>query len=236
MEKIIHRADTRGKFEYGWLKTNYTFSFSQYYDPERVQFGLLRVLNDDIFEAGRGFSTHSHGNMEIVTIPLQGALAHRDSTGHEEIIRANDVQIMSAGTGIHHSEVNASDSEPVSLLQIWVFPDRNGHQPRYDQKSFDPAERLDALQVLVTPDKSDGNLWLNQDAWFSRAEISESKSLKYSLYNRKNGVCLFVIDGGVRVGENELNKRDGLGIWDASEIEVAAHAAADVLFIEVPMS
>ena len=236
MEKIIHRADTRGKFEYGWLKTNYTFSFSQYYDPERVQFGLLRVLNDDIFEAGRGFSTHSHDNMEIVTIPLQGALAHRDSTGHEEIIRANDVQIMSAGTGIHHSEVNASDSEPVSLLQIWVFPHRNGRQPRYDQKSFNPAERLNALQYLVTPDKSDGNLWLNQDAWFSRAEISEGKSLKYSLHNRKNGVCLFVIDGGVRVGENELNKRDGLGIWDASEIEVAAHAAADVLFIEVPMS
>jgi redox-sensitive bicupin YhaK (pirin superfamily) len=235
MQKIIHRADTRGKFDYGWLKTSHTFSFNQYYDPDRVHFGLLRVLNDDTVESGQGFSTHPHDNMEIVTIPLEGALAHKDSTGHEQVIRANDVQVMSAGTGIWHSEYNASDSENVSLLQIWVFPDQKGHQPRYDQKSFNPTERMNTLQYLVTPDKSDSNLWLNQDAYFSLAKISTGKSLKYALHNRQNGLYIFLIDGGIKIGEDEFSKRDGLGLWDVSDIDILALTKADVLFIEIPM-
>jgi len=236
MKKIIHKANTRGSFDYGWLKTNHTFSFSNYYDPERVNFGMLRVLNDDFVAAGQGFGTHPHNDMEIVTIPLDGALAHKDSTGSEGVIYPDEVQIMSAGTGIRHSEYNHLQNGESNFLQLWIFPDKKGHKPRYNQKSFNPEERRNKFQFIVTPEKKDGNLWLNQDTYLSRVDLDNGNSINYKTHTQENGAYLFLIDGEIKVVDETLSKRDGIGIWDTDEFTISAANDSQILIIEVPMN
>ena len=236
MKKIIHKADSRGHFDYGWLKTYHTFSFSNYYDPERVNFGMLRVLNDDEIEGGQGFGTHPHSDMEIITIPLEGAVAHKDSSGGEGVIYPDEIQIMSAGTGIQHSEFNHLSDGTTKLLQLWIFPDKKGHKPRYDQKFFDSEERKNKLQFIVTSEKKDGNLWLNQDAYLALTDLGKDKSINYSIHTEGNGVYLFLIDGKISVGDETLSKRDGIGIWDTDDFSVLANSDSKILLIEVPMN
>ena len=235
MKKIVHKADSRGYFDYGWLKTHHTFSFSNYYDPERVNFGMLRVLNDDLVAAGQGFGTHPHNDMEIVSIPLSGALAHKDSTGTEKAITPGEVQVMSAGTGILHSEYNHSKDNETNFLQLWIFPDEKGHQPRYDQKSFDPQERKNKIQFIVTPEKKDDNLWLNQDAYLALADLEKDKSIEYKIHTKGNGVYLFLIDGEISLDGETLSKRDGIGIWETESFKLKSDENSRLLFIEIPM-
>lgn len=235
MKKTIHRANTRGYFNHGWLKTHHTFSFAGYYDKERVHFGMLRVINDDIILPGEGFGTHPHDNMEIVTIPISGSLAHRDSMGHEEIITENEVQVMSAGSGLMHSEYNASKTEEVNLLQIWVFPKEHNIQPRYDQKLFDPFLMHNSILTVVSPERSDDTLWLNQDAYFSLTDLDEGKNIEYKINKKASGVYVFVIKGKINVAEETLNERDGMGIENIDTMNIKAESDSRVLFIEIPM-
>ena len=235
MKTILHTADSRGHANHGWLDSYHTFSFSRYYDPERIHFGALRVLNDDTVAPGMGFGQHPHDNMEIVSIPLSGQLKHRDTTGTEAIIRTNDVQIMSAGSGLEHSEMNGSRTETVKFLQIWVFPKERNITPRYDQKTFDPAERKNSLQVVVSPEKSDQTIWINQDAWFSLASPDKGKQIDYTLHKAGDGVYVFVLNGKIKIGQQELGPRDGLGISETAAFQVEATEDAEILFMEVPM-
>ena len=236
MKTVIHKADSRGHFDYGWLKTYHTFSFSNYYDPERVNFGVLRVLNDDEIEGGQGFGTHPHGDMEIVTIPLEGAVAHNDSTGGEGVIYPDEIQIMSAGTGIQHSEFNHLSDGTTKLLQLWIFPDKKGHKPRYDQKFFDSEKRKHKLQYIVTPEKKDGNLWLNQNAYLSLVDLDTSNSIEYKIHTKGNGAYIFLIDGEIKVVDESLSKRDGIGIWDSDKFTINATKDSRLLIIEIPMN
>jgi redox-sensitive bicupin YhaK (pirin superfamily) len=235
MKKIMHKAESRGYFDYGWLKTYHTFSFSNYYDPERVNFGMLRVLNDDSIQGGQGFGTHPHNDMEIVTVLLEGALAHKDSTGSEGVIYPDEIQVMSAGTGILHSEFNHLNDGTTKLLQLWIIPDKKGHEPRYNQKFFYSKERKNRLQFIVTPEKKDGNLWLNQDAYLSLTDLEKDKLINYKIHTKGNGVYLFLIEGKVSVVNEYLSGRDGIGIWESDEFSVTANADSKVLLIEVPM-
>lgn len=236
MKTIMHRSNTRGHAEHGWLDSHHTFSFASYHNPERVRFGLLRVLNDDIVQPGEGFGTHPHDNMEIVSIPLSGALAHKDSTGNEHVINTGDVQIMSAGSGLYHSEYNASQKEEVNFLQIWVFPKERDIQPRYDQKTFSKAERKNIFQAVVSPEKNSSSLWINQDSYFSLADIEAGKEITYNINKKGNGVYLFVISGSAEAAGTNLDKRDGIGIVDTDKITVSAKENSEILVIEVPMS
>lgn len=237
MKTVLHKAYTRGHINHGWLDTYHSFSFASWYNPERIHFGALRVLNDDIVAAGKGFGLHPHDNMEIVTIMLDGTLEHRDSMGHTEQLHPNEVQAMSAGTGIHHAEYNASKTDSLNLLQIWVLPDTQEVEPRYDQRKFDPADRQDKWQFLVAPKESDEEtlLWLHQKTWFARTELMKGENLEYKLHESDHGVYLFVIDGSIRVNGKDLNRRDGLGISDLDTVQLEAVEDADVLLIEVPM-
>ena len=232
--RLFHAAD-RGSADYGWLKPNYYFSFAQFHDPEKVHFGLLRVLNDDFIGGGGAFATHPHDNMEIVTIPFTGALQHKDSTGGQGIIKAGDIQIMSAGTGVQHSEANASQTEPVTLFQVWVFPKEKNITPRYDQRTFDVNERINKWQAIVSPIAADNALWINQDACFSMANLEAGKTISYANAFKGNGVFLVVINGSVKVDQQQLNKRDALGIYDTDSFTVSANEDAELLAIEIPM-
>lgn len=236
MKSILFKAADRGTADYGWLKPNYYFSFSEYRNPEKVQFGLLRVLNDDFIAGGGSFPTHPHDNMEIVTIPFSGALKHKDSTGGAGVIKAGDVQIMSAGTGVQHSEANASATEPVTLFQIWVFPKERNIKPRYDQKTFDVRERSNKWQTIVSPMEADNALWINQDARFSLTNLDAGKEITYTNAFAKNGVFLVVINGSVTVDGQQLNKRDALGISDTESFSITASEDAELLAIEIPMN
>ncbi len=236
MKTILHKASQRGTADYGWLKPNYYFSFAQYHHPEKMHFGLLRVLNDDFIGGGGMFPTHPHDNMEIVTIPFTGALEHKDSTGGHGVIQTGDIQIMSAGTGVQHSEANASKTEPVTLFQIWIFPKEQNIKPRYDQRNFDIKERTNQWQTVVSPIEKDSALWINQDARFSLTNLEAGKSLEYTNGFNGNGVYLVVINGSVSVNEILLNKRDALGIWDTNTFTVKASTDAELLAIEVPMN
>lgn len=236
MKTVFHKADTRGHANHGWLDSHHTFSFAGYYEPERINFGLLRVLNDDLVTGGRGFGQHPHDNMEIVSIPLAGALEHGDSAGGRGIIRAGEVQIMSAGSGIEHSEKNASPSEAVNFLQVWVFPKERDIKPRYEQKVFPVADRKNKLQTVISPGKGNGALWINQDAWFTLTHLEKGASIDYSTHKAGQGVYAFVIEGSVTVGEQRLSKRDGLGISETDQITIAGESEAEVLLIEVPMN
>jgi quercetin 2,3-dioxygenase len=236
MKTLLFKAADRGSADYGWLKPNYYFSFAQYHNPEKVHFGLLRVLNDDFIGGGGAFPTHPHDNMEIVTIPFTGALKHKDSTGGQGVIKAGDIQIMSAGSGVQHSEANESATEPVTLFQVWVFPKERNIKPRYDQKTFDITERANKWQTVISPLDEDKALWINQDARFSLTNLHAGKEITYSTAFKNNGVFLVVINGSAEVNGKILNQRDAIGISEADTFTVTASADAELLAIEVPMN
>ena len=240
MNKVVHRADSRGHAEHGWLHSRHSFSFASYYNAQRMGFGLLRVLNDDLVEPGAGFPTHPHQDMEIVSIPLSGSLRHQDSMDNVHVIRVGEVQIMSAGTGITHSEYNGSDSEPVNFLQIWVQPKQLGIEPRYAQKEFAKDDRHNRWQSLIATDGRDGAMQLNQDAWFSMVDLDAGKSVAYPLHRPDTGVYVFVISGQLELAGESLQQRDAIGISGVKSVELAAATDGDdvttVLCIEVPMS
>lgn len=236
MKTILHKAETRGHANHGWLDSHHTFSFAGYYDPSRVNFGALRVLNDDVVKGGAGFGRHPHDNMEIVSIPLSGALEHGDNVGGHGVIRAGEVQIMSAGSGITHSEKNASATETVNFLQVWVFPKMRDIQPRYDQKLFPAEDRINKFQIVVSPQKDGKSLWINQDAWFALGKLAAGSSTDYAFNRKKSGVYAFVIEGSVTINGEKLNKRDGLGVWDTDKLTVVADSNSEVLLMEVPMN
>lgn len=234
MQTVYHAADTRGHVRHGWLDTKHTFSFGSYRNPERVHFGALRVINDDWIDAGQGFGTHPHNDMEIITIPLSGSLKHQDSMGNGGIIRSGDIQVMSAGTGIAHSEINASADEAVTLLQIWVFPRENGVTPRYQQITL--PQRSQALQTIVSPDVGGEGVWIHQDAWFTLAHLSAGSSETYRIRRNGNGVYAFVINGCAVVAGHDLQERDGLGVWQTDELVLQSESGALVLLMDVPMA
>lgn len=236
MKTIITRASERGTADHGWLKPAHYFSFGGWYDPKKVHFGALRVINDDWVAGGGGFPAHPHDNMEIVTIPLSGTLQHKDSTGGEGLIQAGDVQIMSAGTGVKHSEFNASATEPVTLFQIWVFPKEKNIEPRYDQRKFETADRAGKWQIVVSPREEDGALNINQDARFALTDIKAGESITYNNAFAKNGVYLVVVKGSVEVGGEVLNERDAIGISDTESFEITAKTDSSLLAVEVPMN
>ncbi len=236
MKTILQRASERGSGDHGWLKPNFYFSFADYYNPEKVRFGLLRVLNDDFIAGGGKFHTHPHDNMEIVTIPLSGAVHHKDNTGGEGIVKAGDVQIMSAGTGVLHSEANASATEELNLFQVWVFPKERNIKPRYDQRTFDVQERENKWQVVVSPKEQDNALWINQDARFSLAKLEAGKTLEYKNAFKGNGVYVVAVTGSVTIGDTILEKRDSLGVYDTDAFNITATNDAELLAIEVPMN
>ncbi|HMS64603.1 MAG TPA: pirin family protein [Ignavibacteria bacterium] len=236
MNKIIHKADSRGYADHGWLQSYHSFSFANYHNPEKVRFGLLRVINDDIVAPGMGFGTHPHDNMEIVTIPLKGELAHQDSTGNKEVIRENEVQIMSAGSGLSHSEFNNSKKEDVNLFQIWVFPKVRDIKPRYDQRKFDPEARKNKFQTVVSPDEKDDALWINQDAYFSLGNFDEGITVKYDIRKPGNGAYIMITEGSAEIDGEILSKRDAVGISDASSIDIKLLDKSELLVIEVPMT
>ncbi len=234
MKTILHKANTRGHNSFAWLNAYHSFSFGQYYNPERMEFGTLRVLNDDTISAGMGFGKHPHDNMEIVTIPLSGALHHKDSTGRDEIIRQHDVQIMSAGSGIAHSEINANKHQALKLLQIWVLPKEKNIEPRYQQKSFKPEDRLNQILTVVAPDDEQA-VWINQDAWFSLANLSEGIEKEYTIHQKGNGVYAFVISGNATINGVALLERDALGIWETEQLSIKADTNTEILLIDIPL-
>ena len=236
---VLHKSETRGRANHGWLDARHSFSFAGYYNPERMHFGVLRVLNDDIVAPAMGFGTHPHDNMEIITIPLRGALRHRDSMGNEAVIEQNEVQIMSAGTGIQHSEFNASRANDINLLQIWLFPKYKNVTPRYAQRSFRPEDRVNMLQTVVAPlgsDEEKGDaIGIHQDAWFSLGTLKEGIEKAYSIKKTGNGVYIFAIEGSITVNEQPLSKRDALGLWDIETVSIKADSDAEILIMDVPM-
>lgn len=235
MKKVFHPANERGHNDIGWLKANFSFSFGPYYNPEKVHFGVLRVLNDDIIAGGTGFGTHPHDNMEIITIPISGALEHRDSTGGHGVISAGEVQVMSAGTGVQHSEYNHSKTEAANTLQIWLFPKKMNIEPRYDQKSFVNDMKPNQFTTLVSPDKDGEALWINQDAVFSMGDFDAGKQITYDIKIPGNGAYLFLIEGEIAVGGTDLNKRDALGVYDTSSFTFETRSQSRLLIMEVPM-
>ncbi len=234
MNSKIYKAEERGAFDFGWLKTNYSFSFARWFDKNRMNFGALRVLNDDIIAAGKGFGTHPHNDMEIITIPLSGTLAHKDSAGHEEALRPGEVQVMSAGTGIYHSEYNFSSDDSTSVLQLWIFPDKEGREPRYDQKKFEIAKNGKPVNI-AGPDSGNGALFINQDAWLYLMKSSAAGELKYNLNKPGNGLYLFVIEGSAVADGKKLGLRDAAGITDAGSVDIKYSENSYLLLIEAPM-
>jgi quercetin 2,3-dioxygenase len=233
---ILHKAESRGFADHGWLKSRHTFSFANYYDPERVHFGALRVLNDDIVDAGQGFGRHPHDNMEIISIPLEGDLEHKDSMGNTAIIKNGDIQVMSAGTGIFHSEYNKNSDRLVKFLQIWVFPDKKNVTPRYGQITLKPYDRQNKLQQVLSPDPDDEGVWIHQKAWFHLGKFDKGYSTEYQLKGNGNGVYAFIINGSVKINGHDLNARDGLGIWDSDNLNIETVSEAELLLMEVPMT
>ena len=234
---IFHAADKRGHARHGWLDAHHSFSFANWYDPTKVHFGMLRVLNDDVVDGGQGFGKHPHDNMEIITIVLDGKLEHKDSMGHTEQIVPNEVQVMSAGTGVLHSEYNPDPDKKTNLLQTWIFPNKKNVKPRYEQKMFAAEERVNTLQALVSPiDNNDPGLKIHQDAWIYRTTLESGRTLTHSVHSKNNGAYIFVIDGKISVGDQALNKRDALGISDTDSFDIKADEKSDVLIFEVPMS
>lgn len=227
--------ESRSGADYGWLKTRYSFSFAEYFDPERMGFGALRVINDDEIAPGKGFGTHGHRDMEIVTIPLEGALAHKDSMGTAETVTAGEVQVMSAGTGVEHSEYNASETDAVRLFQIWILPRAQGLAARYDQKAFDPASWQGKFATVVGPDEADGKLMIQQDAWISFLTLQAGESAEYILRTPGNGVYFLVVEGKGDIGGQVCSRRDAVGIEEADKVAVRATETSYILAIEVPM-
>jgi len=236
MKTVLHKAGSRGHADHGWLNAWHSFSFAGYHDPSRVHFGVLRVLNDDTIAGGMGFGAHPHDNMEIITIPLSGQLEHRDSMGNTGVISKGEVQVMSAGTGIQHSEKNKNASEPLKLLQIWVFPDKRNVTPRYDQKAFDLSASKNSLLNIVSPMGSPEGLNIHQNAWFHLGKLDKDFNTTYELKDKNNGVYIFVIDGDVTVNDQKLGRRDAIGISETDKLEIKANSEIEILLIEVPMN
>ena len=236
MKKVFHSASSRGAADHGWLQAKHSFSFANYYDPERVQFGALRVLNDDIIAPGMGFGTHPHDNMEIITIPLEGALEHKDSMNNIGVIETDEIQVMSAGSGVYHSEYNKNKDQSVSLLQIWVFPNKKNVTPRYDQKNIKDLKKVNSFYPIVTPNQNGPGMWIHQDAWFHLGEFDKETRINYNINKKGNGVYAFLIEGSVQIDGESLEKRDALGIWDTEKFELLANQNSRVLLIEVPLN
>ena len=236
MKTIFHPAKTRGHANHGWLNANHSFSFANYYNPRRMNFGALRVLNDDTIAPGMGFGTHPHDNMEIITIPLEGDLEHKDSMGNVGAINQGEIQVMSAGTGVYHSEYNKNPDKPINLLQLWVMPKTQNVEPRYDQKSVRELKKNNTFYQVLSPNKNDDGMWIHQDAWFHLGDFDQTTETEYHIKKEGNGVYIFVIAGNFRIGDQELNKRDALGVWEVDKISFVAQPESKVLLVEVPMS
>ena len=235
MNKVYHSAQTRGHADYGWLNTNHSFSFASYYDSNRMNFGALRVLNDDTISPGKGFGKHSHDNMEIITIPLKGDLEHKDSLGNIGAINEGEIQVMSAGNGIYHSEYNKNSDKFINLLQLWVMPKKQDVKPRYDQRSFKGLKKKNSIYQVLSPYPEDEGMWIHQDAWIHLGDFEEVTSVDYMLKKKGNGVYIFVIEGIFKVANEKLEKRDALGVWNTESITFEAQSKSQVLLIEVPM-
>jgi redox-sensitive bicupin YhaK (pirin superfamily) len=233
---ILHKAETRGKADHGWLKSFHTFSFAGYHDPQRMHFGALRVLNDDTVHGGMGFGNHPHDNMEIISIPLEGDLQHRDSMGNIAVIKKGDIQVMSAGTGIQHSEYNKNPDEPVKFLQIWVFPNKRNVTPRYDQISINASDKQDRLLQILSPNQDDQGVWIHQDAWFHLGTFSADRQAEYNIKNSGNGVYAFILSGSFTIDGHKVETRDGLGIWETDGFSLRSNEdGSEILLMEVPM-
>jgi redox-sensitive bicupin YhaK (pirin superfamily) len=233
---ILHRADTRGVANHGWLNSHHSFSFAGYYNPDRMHFGVLRVLNDDVVSGGGGFGAHPHDNMEIISIPLSGELQHQDNMGNITVIRHGDIQVMSAGTGVQHSEYNKNPDAEVKFLQIWLFPNKRNVQPRYDQRTLNTADRHNKLQQVLSPNPDDDGVWIHQDAWFSMGKFDQGIATEYSVKKSSNGVYAFVLNGDFTINGQELHSRDGFGIWDVDKLSLTANSSgAEILLMDVPM-
>ena len=233
---VLHKAETRGFADHGWLQSYHTFSFADYHNSERMHFGALRVLNDDQVAAGMGFGTHPHDNMEIISIPLEGDLEHKDSMGNVAIIKRGDVQVMSAGTGIRHSEYNKNKGTPVKFLQIWVFPNKKSVTPRYDQITLKEEDRKNKLQQILSPYPHDEGVWIYQEAWFHVGKLDKSLTLDYEFRKKSNGVYVFILSGNVAINGTSLGRRDGFGVWDTEKIKISADSETEILLMEVPMN
>lgn len=234
MKTVFHPADQRGHANHGWLDAHHSFSFASWYDPSKIHFGALRVLNDDIIAGSMGFGTHPHDNMEIITIPLVGALKHRDSMGNEATITAGEIQVMSAGTGIQHSEFNATN-ETLNLFQIWVFPNKKNVTPRYDQQLLDTAKMKNNFAQILSPDPADDGVWIHQDAWFHLGEFDKGLTANYTVKSANNGVYVFVVEGQITINGQVLNKRDALGVWNTDAFAISFNENSKVLLLDVPM-
>jgi redox-sensitive bicupin YhaK (pirin superfamily) len=232
---VLHKANTRGHADHGWLNAYHSFSFASWFNPERVQFGMLRVLNDDTIAAGMGFGTHPHDNMEIITIPLEGDLAHKDSMGNESIIKTGDIQVMSAGTGIQHSEFNPNADLQTKLFQIWLFPKYRNVEPRYQQITLDVTKQKNNFAQILSPNAEDEGVWIYQDAWFYLSAFEADYSKKLSLKKEGNGFYIMTVEGEIEVNGEKLEKRDAIGIWETYEIEVKAITDSKFLIMEIPM-
>lgn len=236
MKTVIHKSEDRGHAHHGWLNAKHSFSFANYHDPNKVHFGMLRVLNDDIIAAGGGFGMHPHDNMEIVTIPLKGTLEHRDSMGNIGTIQPNEIQAMSAGSGLMHSEYNHSKTEEINLLQIWVFPKEKNIQPRYEQKIFSEKDKLNTFKTIVSPVRSEDTMWINQDAYFSIGKFDSQQSINYKIQHPGNGAYVFIIEGACSINNSELKKRDAIGIWETNNFTMDIKPNSEILIIEVSMN
>ncbi len=233
---VFHPANSRGDANHGWLQSKHTFSFANYYNPDRMHFGVLRVLNDDTVASGMGFGTHPHDNMEIISIPLEGDLEHKDSMGNTQVIKNGDIQVMSAGTGIYHSEFNRNKNNLVKFLQIWVFPNKRDVTPRYDQITLNQEDRQNRFQQILSPSADDEGVWIQQDAWFHLGKFEKNKTTNYSFKKESNGVYVFVLSGKLEVNGQLLNNRDGFGVWNSKSIEFKFNEDSEVLLMEVPMN
>jgi redox-sensitive bicupin YhaK (pirin superfamily) len=235
MKTKLYPADSRGHADHGWLKTNHTFSFANYYNPERIHFGALRVLNDDWIAAGEGFGRHPHDNMEIITIPFTGAVLHQDSMGNKGVIKPGELQVMSAGSGIFHSEFNDSKVDPLTLFQIWIIPNKKNVTPRYDQITISDLAKKDEFYQILSPNADDQGVWIHQDAWFNLADLSSGKELDYQLRKEDSGVFVQLIEGNLEVAGNLLSGRDAIALTETTSVKIKAGSEARVLIMEVPM-
>ena len=235
MKTIFHKSDTRGHADHGWLNSYHSFSFGNYYNPERMNFGTLRVLNDDTVAAGRGFGAHPHKNMEIISISLEGNLQHMDDMGNSTIIKAGDIQVMSAGNGVTHSEYNQSSVDEVKFLQIWVIPNQRNITPRYDQISTLEIATKNSLYQILSPNEDDQGVWIQQNAWFYLGKYDTGATDNYTIHLDGNGVYIFVIKGEVEIENQKMNSRDGLGIWDTNSLNITANSETEILLMEIPM-